>query len=169
MKSQTLTATVIILLVTCLQPRAASWREVSVSSDQVVYADTINVLRRGDFVRAWEREVFAREQEGEGLSDLYKSVKVLRHYDCANQTSTPVIRIYYRKDGAEIRRFRVEGLMAPTTIEPDSPREAVFRDVCPEAAARMAKAEQEARNQNLKNSAPLVKPARRSLIAMHGL
>ena len=155
MKSKTVTFIAIALSVACLQAAAANWREVSVSSDQVVYADTINVLRRGDFVRAWEREVYAREQQGEGLSDPYKSIKVLRHYDCAGHTSSPVIRIYYRKDGSEIRRFRVEGLMPPGIIEPDSPRAVVFKDVCPEAAAQMAKAAAEAA---AKNSVALTKP-----------
>ncbi len=160
MKSKTVTFAAVALLAVCLQASAANWREVAVSSDQVVYADTINVLRRGDFVRAWEREVYAREQQAEGLSDLYKSIKVLRHYDCANQTSMPVIRIYYRKDGSEIRRFRVEGLMPPNSIEPDSPRAAVFRDVCPEAAAQIAKAEAELASRRQKHSVALVKPAR---------
>lgn len=160
MKSRSLCAAAIVLIMGCELASAAAWREIAVSSDQVVYADTINVLRRGDFVRAWEREVFAREQEGEGLSDLYKSVKVLRHYDCVNQTSTPVIRIYYRKDGAEIRRFRVEGLMAPTSIEPDSPRAVVFRDVCPEAAAKLAKAEQQRDKANPKKAVALAKPVK---------
>ena len=162
MKSKTVTFTAIALSVACLQASAANWREVSVSSDQVVYADTINVLRRGDFVRAWEREVYAREQQGEGLSDPYKSIKVLRHYDCAGQTSSPVIRIYYRKNGSEIRRFRVEGLMPPSVIEPDSTRAAVFKDVCPEAAAQMAKAAAEAAAKNPKNSVALAKPAKQT-------
>jgi carbonic anhydrase len=162
MKSKTVTFTAIALSLACLQASAANWREVSVSSDQVVYADTINVLRRGDFVRAWEREVYAREQQGEGLSDPYKSIKVLRHYDCAGQTSMPVIRIYYRKNGSEIRRFRVEGLMPPSVIEPDSPRAVVFKDVCPEAAAQMAKAAAEAAAKSPKNSVALSKPAQQA-------
>ncbi len=162
MKSKTVTFIAIVLSLACLQASAANWREISVSSDQVVYADTINVLRRGDFVRAWEREVYAREQQAEGLSDPYKSIKVLRHYDCAGQTSTPVIRIYYRKDGSEIRRFRVEGLMPPGIIEPDSARAVVFKDVCPEAAAQIAKAAAEAAAKRRKNSVALAKPAKKT-------
>lgn len=117
----------------------AYWKTVSVTPERTVYADMDSIERTGDTVRTWERAVYSTAQSGE-TSVPYSSDKILMHYDCKARTYVPVLRVYFRDDGSEIRRVHLEGLQFPAAIDPDSLREKLLFLACrPEkASARQA-------------------------------
>ncbi len=109
---------------------AARWKPVSVLPERTIYIDMDALVRSGNVVQAWDWQKFGTGQTSAGWEGTYFWVKSLTNYHCERRTTDAVLKVYFGKDGVEIKRTQLEGLQFPAAVEPDSLREKMLMMAC---------------------------------------
>ncbi|MCW5619811.1 MAG: carbonic anhydrase family protein, partial [Burkholderiales bacterium] len=123
---------------------AGRWVTVVDGSTRAVHLDTAGIQREGSRLRAWVREVYAREQRSQHTGVLYYSSNTLIDYDCRKRTFAPLFRVFYGSDAMELRRIKLDAVEVPGLVLPGSVDEQLLDKAC-EAAEQQAKAQQAAK------------------------
>lgn len=109
---------------------AARWKPVSVLPERTIYIDMDALARSGNVVQAWDWQKFGTGQTSASWEGTYFWVKSLTNYHCERRTTDAVLKVYFGKDGVEIKRTQLEGLQFPAAVEPDSLREKMLMTAC---------------------------------------
>ncbi len=82
----------------------AQWHTVQTAPERTVYVDLAGRVRAGNAVQTWDWQKYAEEQKSAAGQGAFHWVKSLASYDCLRRSTSPVLRIYFRNDGSEVRR-----------------------------------------------------------------
>ena len=129
----------LLLLLPAAEVLPAKWVSVVDGMARAVYLDAEGMLRDGNQVRAWTREVYTEEQRSRHTGALYYSANSLMRFDCSRRTSVPVLQVLYGSDGTELRRIGLDAVELPTLVPPGSVQEHLLDRACrPQADKRPA-------------------------------
>ena len=129
----------LLLLLPAAEAPAAKWVSVAEGTARAVYLDAEGLLRDGNNVRAWTREVYAEEQRSRHTGVLYYSANSLMRFDCVKRTSVPMLQVLYGGDGTELRRIGLDAVELPALAPPGSLQEHLLDRACrPQADKRPA-------------------------------
>ncbi len=95
-----------------------------------MYIDLDTLVRKGNTVQAWDWQKFATGQTSVTWQGTFFWVKSLTSYHCMQRTTDAVLKVYFGKDGVEIKREHLEGLQYPAAVEPDSLQEKMLAMAC---------------------------------------
>jgi carbonic anhydrase len=133
----------LLLATICLPASASRWVPVVEGPTRAIYLDLAGLVRDGQQVRTWVREVYTEEQRSEQVGVLYYSANSLVSYDCARRTWAPLFRAFYSGDGTELRRVNLDAVEPSALAAPGSVQESLLERAC--APARQAKADAKAK------------------------
>lgn len=95
-----------------------------------MYIDLDTLVRKGNTVQAWDWQKFGTGQTSVTWQGTFFWVKSLTSYHCMQRTTDAVLKVYFGKDGVEIKRAHLEGLQYPAAVEPDSLQEKMLEMAC---------------------------------------
>jgi hypothetical protein len=131
MKSGWIGVTAALLVATA---QAANWQFVIGSSDGNSFFEIdVGSIAKVDGAtrKAWYRESLIKAQRVSASTPLYKEIKVLTHFRCAERTSANAQFIYYSETGNVVySSVTAREDMSFADVIPDSVGEAMLNAVC---------------------------------------
>jgi len=109
---------------------AARWSSVISNEKMRAEIDVASLLRQGNLVTAWDREVYAMLEQARPGDFYFKSAKSLMRYNCNARTADLLMKVYYAEDGGEITTLTASYYGKPNYVIPDTEGEQKFEHVC---------------------------------------
>lgn len=109
---------------------AAKWSSVISNEKMRAEIDVASLLRQGNIVTAWDREVYTVLEQARPGDFYFKSAKSLMRYNCNTRTADLLMRVYYAEDGGEITTLTASYYGKPNYVIPDTEGEQKFEHVC---------------------------------------
>lgn len=109
---------------------AATWSAVMASEKMRAEIDIASIMRQGNIVTAWDREVYSQPEQAKPGDFYFKSSKSLVRYSCDLRTADLLMRVYYAEDGSEIKTITASYYGRPSYVIPDTDGEQKFEYAC---------------------------------------
>jgi len=109
---------------------AAKWSSVISNEKMRAEIDVASLLRQGNIVTAWDREVYSALEQARPGDFYFKSAKSLMRYNCNARIADLLMKVYYAEDGSEITTLTASYYGKPNYVIPDTEGEQKFDHVC---------------------------------------
>lgn len=109
---------------------AATWSSVISNEKMRAEVDLAGLVRQGDIVTAWDREVYAVLEQARPGDFYFKSAKTMMRYNCSARTADLLMKVYYAEDGSEITTVTASYQGKPNYVIPDTEGEQKFEHAC---------------------------------------
>ncbi|MBU1689953.1 MAG: hypothetical protein KJ958_00305 [Gammaproteobacteria bacterium] len=109
---------------------AAVWSSIVSNEQMRAEVDIASLLRQGNIVTAWDREVYAVLEQARPGDFYFKSAKSLMRYNCSSRTADLLMKVYYAEDGSEITTITASYYGKPNYVIPDTEGEKKFEHAC---------------------------------------
>jgi len=109
---------------------AAVWSAVLSTEKMRAEMDLASLMRQGDIVTAWDREVYFMPEQARPGDFYFKSSKSLVRYSCNERTSDLLMRVYYDEEGSEIKTITASYYGKLNYVVPDTDSEKKFEYAC---------------------------------------
>ena len=107
----------------------ANWQLVDATGKAQIEVDLGSLVKKDGAVTGWVQHTFAKMTTTQtGAYFVYRTMKEQLRHDCAQQTSTILVRGYFDDDGSEIAVINGSG--ATRTVMPDTPEQRVLTRMC---------------------------------------
>ena len=107
----------------------ANWQLVDATGKAQIEVDLGSLVKKDGAVTGWVQHTFAKLTTTQtGAYFVYRTMKEQLRHDCAQQTSTILVRGYFDDDGSEIAV--INGTGATRTVMPDTPEQRVLTRMC---------------------------------------
>ena len=107
----------------------ANWQLVDATGKAQIEVDLGSLVKKDGAVTGWVQHTFAKMTTTQtGAYFVYRTMKEQLRHDCAQQTTTILVRGYFDDDGSEIAVINGSG--ATRTVMPDTPEQRVLTRMC---------------------------------------
>lgn len=106
------------------------WSPVISNEKMRAEIDLASLLRQGNIVTAWDREVYSALEQARPGDFYFKSAKSLMRYNCNARTADLLMKVYYAEDGSEITTITASYYGKPNYVIPDTDGEQKFEHAC---------------------------------------
>jgi len=106
------------------------WSSVISNEQMRAEIDLASLLRQGNVVTAWDREVYSALEQARPGDFYFKSAKSLMRYNCSGRTADLLMKVYYAEDGSEITTLTASYYGKPNYVIPDTEGEQKFEHAC---------------------------------------
>ena len=109
---------------------AAIWSAVISNGKMRAEIDLASLMRQGNIVTAWDREIYFEPEQAQPGDFYFKSSKALIRYGCDTRTADMLMKVYYAEDGSEIKTITASYYGRPNYVIPDTDGEHKFEYAC---------------------------------------